>query len=154
MLWSTSVWLVCYQNNTVHSRDPGLLYPQQLIEDSRSSPNRTRYVCLSEFKIWQNFCLWICCAVCNIMLYCTMIYQESIIMCHSELVNICLFQFWIKHAYIHDVLHLKGLQVLWYLKQFIALAKEGLMSIKTQGLQFCEMLFPTKISQCKWQTSL
>ena len=37
-----------------------------------------------EFNVWPKFRIRRCCTVCNIMLYCTVIYQESIVMTGTE----------------------------------------------------------------------
>ena len=70
-----SVW-PC--NATVHSRYLSFFH-QQLMTDIHSSPVRARYGCLSWVWSLAEVWLWIYWIVCNIMLYYTAIYQESMI---------------------------------------------------------------------------
>ena len=74
---------------------PRRLYSVFPLYGVQFSPNNSRkthplerdIVVFPEFLVWPQFCLRFCCAVFSIMLWCTTIYQESIVLryCYHDL---------------------------------------------------------------------
>ena len=68
--------LVCYSALPIYR---GHFSPNDSRKRAKARPNGRAMDVFPEFEVWPKFCPRSCCTVCNIVLYCTVIYCESIV---------------------------------------------------------------------------
>ena len=89
--------------NTVHSRYLAVtFFPVSL--GRQPKPACLGEIWLSFVSSKSKFCTQSCCTACNIMLYCTMIYRESIILHHFNKVTVFKLCYKIKSHYARCVI--------------------------------------------------